>query len=340
MSTADQGESQSYDVSGAAEALLDRLDPMDSDEQLEDETAGDFESDDDQTEIDDVDDGEEADDVDADDTEEETDDEDDDGEGEEDDDSDSELFEVTIDGEKQKVNRNELVEGYQRQADYTRKTQKLAEERQQVERYLQDNHQQLTQQSQQLSTLTQLLEQQTIADQNIDWERLATEDPATYVRMKESAQQRRELFNQAMQQQEQIKTYEQSVAQQKHAEFVESQRQALMKEWPHWAKPEVAQKEKAAIRDYLLTNGIAEQDVKQLADFNVLKLVDKARKYDELQSKKPRTNQRLREAPKVVKSKATTTRKEQRQVKQTAKHKRLAQSGSLQDAASLLYDRV
>lgn len=339
MSDADQGVSQSYDAQSAAEAFIDRLDPMDSAEQPEDELAGD----DDEGELLDLDEGDELDDTDETDADDDTDDdadEDDDGDGEEDDDTDAELFEVVIDGQTQKVNREELVAGYQRQADYTRKTQELAAQRQQAEQYLQQNHQYLTQQTQQLSALTELLEQQTIADKNIDWDRLSQEDPAMYIRMKEAAGQRKELFNQALQQQEQVKQYEATLQQQKHAEYVESQRQALMQEWKHWADPEVAKREQSEIRDYLLSNGIPESDVRNLADFNVLKLVDKARKYDQLKNKNPRTKQRLRDAPKVIKPKSTKTRTEQRKTSQSAKHKRLKQTGSVQDAASLLFDRV
>lgn len=42
-------------------------------------------------------------------------------------------FEVTVDGQKVKVKLSELLNGYQRQADYTRKTQALADERRQVD---------------------------------------------------------------------------------------------------------------------------------------------------------------------------------------------------------------
>ena len=42
-------------------------------------------------------------------------------------------FDVTVDGQKVKVKLSELLNGYQRQADYTRKTQALADERRQVE---------------------------------------------------------------------------------------------------------------------------------------------------------------------------------------------------------------
>lgn len=42
-------------------------------------------------------------------------------------------FEVTINGQKQRVTQSELLNGYQRQADYTRKTQELASQRRQLE---------------------------------------------------------------------------------------------------------------------------------------------------------------------------------------------------------------
>lgn len=337
MAQEDQGEVQSYyDTAEASEAFLDILDPMDSDEQPDDEDAGDLDEDVDQDDVDtdesDQEDGDEEDldDSDSDDTDDEADD----------DESDEEQIEVTIDGEKTTVSLSELRDGYQRQADYTRKTQELATQRQQFEAYANQNVQNLQQQTQHAQALTQLLEQQVVADQNIDWDRLSYEDPTQYIRMKEQVGQRRELLNQAKQQHEQVKQQEQQLAQQKHAEFVEAQRQALFQEWPHWKDPEVAKREQTVMRDYLLSNGIAESDVQALADFNVIKLVEKARKYDELQSKKPLTQKRLREAPKVVKPKAAKSRKEQRQITQTAKHQRLKKSGSVQDAAALIYDLV
>ena len=42
-------------------------------------------------------------------------------------------YEVVVDGQKVKVKQSELLSGYQRQADYTRKTQELAEQRRQVD---------------------------------------------------------------------------------------------------------------------------------------------------------------------------------------------------------------
>ncbi len=44
-----------------------------------------------------------------------------------------EKFVVKVDGKEIEVPKDELIRGYQREADYTRKTQKLAEERKLVE---------------------------------------------------------------------------------------------------------------------------------------------------------------------------------------------------------------
>ena len=41
-------------------------------------------------------------------------------------------FTVTVDGEQMDVSQSELINGYQRQADYTRKTQELATERERL----------------------------------------------------------------------------------------------------------------------------------------------------------------------------------------------------------------
>jgi len=42
-------------------------------------------------------------------------------------------YTVKVDGEESQVSLSELQDGYQRQADYTRKTQELAEERQRLQ---------------------------------------------------------------------------------------------------------------------------------------------------------------------------------------------------------------
>jgi predicted ribosome quality control (RQC) complex YloA/Tae2 family protein len=44
-----------------------------------------------------------------------------------------ELYKVTVDGQEQEVTLDELMKGYSRQSDYTRKTEKLSQERKSLE---------------------------------------------------------------------------------------------------------------------------------------------------------------------------------------------------------------
>lgn len=47
--------------------------------------------------------------------------------------SNQELYKVVVDGQEQEVTLDELTKGYSRQSDYTRKTEKLSQDRKSVE---------------------------------------------------------------------------------------------------------------------------------------------------------------------------------------------------------------
>ena len=46
--------------------------------------------------------------------------------------SNQELYKVVVDGQEQEVNLEELTKGYSRQSDYTRKTEKLSQDRKRI----------------------------------------------------------------------------------------------------------------------------------------------------------------------------------------------------------------
>ncbi len=340
----DQANEQSYDVAEAADAYLDILAPEDSAEQPTAENADEpeevIEAEDESAELD----GDDDSDVDEDETELDDDEESDEEVDEDEDESpvyelgDDDL--VTIDG--QQITFKELREGSLRQADYTRKTQELAAQRQQFEQWAQQQGQGFEQQSQQLNALGQMLEQQVLADDQINWQQLASEDPSTYIQLKEQSQQRRDILNQLINHQQSQQYQQQVQTQEQHKQFVESQRQELlsMPAFKHWSDPQKAATHQSQMREYLLNAGLPESDVKGISSAKVLSLVDKAMKYDQLQASKPRTNKKVRQAPQMVKPKSRKSKNAQRQQQVTAQRKRLSQTGSLEDAASLLFDRV
>ena len=99
-----------------------------------------------------------------------------------------ELYAVTVNGEEVAVSLDELLSGYSRQSDYTRKTQEVANDRKEIESLQQQYNseiQQIQQERQQYAqALTNIIENQSGELErfsNINWDELRENDPIEYV---------------------------------------------------------------------------------------------------------------------------------------------------------------
>lgn len=321
----DQANEQSnFDTTEeAADALMDYLEPENSEQEQDEDLDGN------QPEIDEIEDLDESE------IEEDLQDDEDEEEIIEDE-VEPENYTIVIDGEDIQVSRDELLNGYQRQADYTRKTQELASQRKQADEAFAQQHQAIEQQAQQMSVLTQQLQQMTQADQNINWDQLMDEDPAQYMRLKEQATQRQQALYQANQHQQYLTQQAQAKQKQKHQEFVQAQYDQLLTEWPEWKDTAKATQGKQEINAYLTEHGFTTDEVSQLADFRTLKLIDKARKYDAIKSAQPAIKKRANKAPNVIKPRAGRSKSDASNDAFNKQMKRLKQSGSKDDAAAIL----
>jgi len=242
------------------------------------------------------------------------------------------LVEIEVDGESYKV-PEALKDKIMLQADYTRKTQEVAEQRKQVELAAQQLQQQATLQQQNLAEYAQLmaLDNQLQAYQNVDWNALYESDPAEFVRLKEA---RRDLIDNrtglankigAIQQQ-------QMAEQQQHrAQLVEEGQKVLAREIPNWNSDLAKSLNALAVDKY----GFTPDEVAQVIDPRVVKLLHDAYRYQKQQSGKPITDKRVANLPKVSKpgsnqkqSVATTREQEAR--------KALKKTGSV-DAAQAVF---
>jgi len=246
--------------------------------------------------------------------------------------ADPDLVEIEVDGESYKV-PEALKDKIMLQADYTRKTQEVAEQRKQVEMAAQQLQQQATLQQQNLAEYAQLmaLDNQLQAYQNVDWNALYDSDPAEFVRLKEA---RRDLIDNrtglankigAIQQQ-------QMAEQQQHrAQLVEEGQKVLAREIPNWNSDLAKSLNALAVDKY----GFTPDEVAQVIDPRVVKLLHDAYRYQKQQSGKPIADKRVANLPKVSKpgsnqkqSVATTREQEAR--------KALKKTGSV-DAAQAVF---
>jgi hypothetical protein len=243
-----------------------------------------------------------------------------------------EKFVVKVDGKEIEVPKDELIRGYQREADYTRKTQKLAEERKLVESEFQQVRGEREQYSQILGQLQQKLQE--FEPPEPDWNRLEVEDPTEYARQW-TTHQRRQQQRYAVQAEQQRLNQMQQAEQQKHLQQVMAQEVASLKEKiPEWSSPEKAKAEGKALLEYGQNLGFSEQELSTITDSRALLALHKAWKYDQMMSKRPEFQAKIKKAPKMVSPGSAGSVSSKSSDLNNAK-KRLAQTGSVRDAASL-----
>jgi len=243
-----------------------------------------------------------------------------------------EKFVVKVDGKEIEVPKDELIRGYQREADYTRKTQKLAEERKLVESEFQQVRGEREQYAQILGQLQQKLQE--FEPPEPDWNRLEVEDPTEYARQWTSHQRRQQQKYAVQAEQDRLNQLRQAETQ-KQIQAVLAQETARLKEKiPEWSSPEKAKSEGKALLEYGQALGFSEQELNGITDSRALLALHKAWKYDQMMSKRPEFQAKIKKAPKMASPGSAGSVGSKSGELNNAK-KRLAQSGSVRDAASL-----
>ena len=243
-------------------------------------------------------------------------------------------FKVKAAGEEREVTETELIEGYQLGADYTKKTQKLAEERKAVEAErakIKEATKLRDQYAQRLQMMEQFLQQQNKGE---NLEALKESDPIGYaVKVAEQAQREKQL---AILQQEQ-----QRIAQQQQAEQSERLQQHLAEESqkltsliPGYGDPKAGDQIRKDIREYAKSIGWSDQELANLYDSRAVLSLYQGMKYAKLQSNKPAITKKVEAAPKVMKAGTSVPRNAEAEQNKKLQQ-RLRQTGKVRDAAAL-----
>jgi hypothetical protein len=246
-------------------------------------------------------------------------------------------FRIKAAGEDREVTEKELIEGYQLGADYTKKTQKLSDERKTVEAErskIQEATKLRDQYAQRLQMMEQFLNQQNKGE---NLEALKEVDPIGYaVKVAEQSQRKDQL---AILQQEQ-----QRIAQQQQAEQSErlqyhlaDESQKLSSVIPGYANPKEGDSIRKDIREYAKSIGWSDQELAGLYDSRAVLSLYHGMKYAKLQSNKPSVNKKLEAAPKMLKAGTSQPRNSEAEQNQKLRAK-LQQTGKVRDAA-LLFEK-
>ena len=245
-------------------------------------------------------------------------------------------YSVKVDGEEMEVDLDELRNGYQRQADYTRKSQSLAEQRKTYEANVQAVQAERQQYSQALEILAQNQNAELNRYNQVDWAALKESDPMDYMEKRIEFQDAKDKANQVQNErvrvQQQNETEMQSVLQEK----VRTEAEALVKALPEYADP--SSNLKNELREYTLGLGFSPEDVDGITDHRVVLVLHKAMMGDK--SKKAPTAKKTKSVPKVVKSGTPQTKAQKIKKGVQAKRERLAKTGHQRDAADVFLDLI
>jgi len=250
-------------------------------------------------------------------------------------------YTIKVDGEELEVGIDELKNGYQRQADYTRKSQALAEQRKETEA-IQSERMQLEQERQMYANGLQMLQEQQSAKlkdfDSVEWEALKAEDPYQYMIKKDEYRDAQERITNLVQEQQAVQQEQAQQAQQARAHFVQQEYSRLVEALPEWNDTNSTIKKD--IQEYATSVGFKPEEINQLADHRSVLIIKKAMEFDKLTQKVAPKKKAVKKVPKVQKSGRGNSKEDVAVEAIKKKRARLQKSGKQDDAASVFYDML
>jgi len=250
-------------------------------------------------------------------------------------------YRVKVDGEEYDVNLDELKSGYQRQADYTRKSQALAEKRKENQ-VIETERARLYEERQLYANGLNMLQEQQQAKlsefNEVDWNTLKEEDPYAYMLKKDEYRDAQDRLSNAEQQQQIVQHQQAEQAGQARAHFVQDQYAKLIEALPEWADKKSSVK--SDVRKYAQDVGFLPEEIEQLADHRSVLILKKAMEFDKITDKVAPKKKKVKKVPKVQKSGRGKVKSEAANEAAKKKRTRLRKSGHQDDAASIFYDML
>ena len=248
--------------------------------------------------------------------------------------SEEPVYTVTIDGTDYEVTQDELIQGYQRNADYTRKTQELAAEKQQSSDFVERSKKDVETKLARLDQLNQAAQSQLQQEYaQIDFEKLYEEDPAEAARLEHKMRKKNEQLQQVQRQTQELQTQE-------FSKYLEEQQKKLSVKVPEMNHPEKGSEFKKQMRNYLSSVGFNNQEIDSVYDHRYVLLVRDAMNYRNLQKAKPEIKKKAVNAPKVVRGGVSKSKGQQQAEVRRQQLSKLRKTGKVADAAKLFRSLV
>ena len=242
----------------------------------------------------------------------------------------TDLHQVIVNGEKIDVDLEELKAGYQKDADYRRKTEELAIEKRELRAEEDRLKNQYSTKMEDLNSLVATLNAEINNDMNSkELDALWEEDPTEAAKVDRRIQKRKNTIQQA---QQKLRDHQQAQFQ----EILREEQKKLHLKHPEIADPIKGATVKSNIMNYLSSKGFSNEDVARIYDSRYFDVIMDGMNYNKSKSVKPGLVSKKVKPTKFVKSGTKSTKEELNSKTRLNQIKTLKKSGSPKDATELL----
>lgn len=245
----------------------------------------------------------------------------------------AEFYRVIVDGKEENVGLDELISGYQRQSDYTKKTTALSNEKREFEGFQQE----LQQERQQYANTLQQLQQQMEAynQPNVDWELLERTDPVQWLKLREMERQREQQIEAVRQENAKMQQLLQEQQSEELQQELDRERKLMLEKIPEWSNPAVRSNEQKLVVEYARSLGFADDEVSDVRDHRALLALRDGMRYNQVTRGKAVREAKSKSKIKTANPGSRETAKRSSTRKQQVLRANLKNSGKVDDAAAL-----
>ena len=247
--------------------------------------------------------------------------------------SEPQLYAVKINGEDVEVTIDELQSSYSRQADYTRKTQELAQQRKTVEEQQSEVAKNEAIYKELLPKMEAALSESLGDEPN--WETLYSNDPIGYVRERDLWNEKQQKLQAVQAEQTRLQEEDQVKQQEQIQKYMQYGEKQILNHVPEWKDNTIQQEEKLAIRDHAINDlGFTAEEINKVYDYRLLMGLRNSWMQNKTQKAvKKKPTQKASARNRVAKPGSVSRKKTSTPLKKSKA--RLAKSGKVQDAAKV-----
>ena len=201
-------------------------------------------------------------------------------------------------GEEIEVDDKELKSGYLMHKDYTKKTQEIAKEREELPIKMKAQLEPVIKQYQERLQLYEKAVWQALAPEvnKTDWNALARDNPAEWAQRMQAVTNVNNILSGIKQEQARVAQAAQESEGQMRQKQAKAAVEVLQRDIPDWS-----QETYNALRKNGEKYGFGAEELAQISDPRAIKVLYDAMKYQALQEAKPELAKRVQDVPKVVK---------------------------------------